>query len=316
MLKKMVMTLAAVSIATTFIGSAVAASFPSKPIKIIVPFGAGGETDIAARLLATSMQKELGGNRVVVQNVTGASGMIGCKTVLESHADGYTLGFIPSGPLAMHPHMRAIPYTLESFTYVGRAINSPYFLYVDKSSPWNTVPQMIESMKTAPKKYFWGSAGVGSLPYFSTGDVLKGFGAKAKHVSFKDDVNAFQAMAGKRVQLYATTAGVMGKFDIKPIAVMAEERLASLPDVPTVKESGQDISYSQWMVLVAPKDVPKDVLETLSSAMKKATASEEFVEKLAKLSLAPNYLNSADTLEFVRAESAKNKVNIESSMKK
>lgn len=315
MFKKMFVTLLSASLLTVSVGSALADKFPSKPIKIIVPFGAGGETDISARFLAAAMEKELD-NTVVVQNVTGASGMVGCKTVLESHADGYTLGFIPSGPLALHPHMRKIPYTFDSFAYVGRAVNSAYFLYVEKNSPWNTVPEMISDMKANPNKYFWASAGVGSLPYFSTGDVLKSFGVKARHVAFKGDVDAFQAMAGNRVQLYATTAGVMGKFDIKPIAIMAEERQKDLPNIPTVKESGQDISYSQWMVLVAPKDVHPDVMAKLSNAMKAATESPEFIEKLAKLSLAPSYLNSTDTLEFVRTESAKNKINIEAAMKK
>lgn len=289
------------------------AQFPEKPIKIIVPFNAGGETDISARLLASEMEKILGQN-VVVQNIAGASGMIGCKEMLAAKPDGYTLGVIPSGPLAMHPHMRKIPYTIDSFTYVGRIINSPYLVYVSKDAPWNTFNEMADAMKAAPNKYFWASSGVGSVPFFAYKELTAAYGIKVKHVPFNDDTGAFQAIAGNRAQIYTTTAGALTKFDVKALALLDKERSPLMPDLPSICESGKDVFYSQWMVLVAPPKVPANILNRISSAMEEAVNSPGFEKNLKRLSLAPGYLGPDETKAFVKSESDKNGENIKKLM--
>lgn len=289
------------------------AEFPEKPIKIIVPFNAGGETDISARLLAAEMEKVLGQN-VVVQNIAGASGMIGCKEMIAAKPDGYTLGVVPSGPLAMHPHMRKIPYTIDSFAYVGRIINSPYLVYVSKESKWNTFGDMIEEMKNNPKKFFWASSGAGSVPFFAYKELASTYGVEVRHVPFNDDTGAFQAIAGNRAQVYTTTAGALSKFDVKSLAILDKERSPLLPDLPTISEAGKDVFYSQWMVLVAPKQIPEDIRGTISEAMATAMKSDSFVENLRRLSLAPGYLGSEDTKAFVKSESEKNGKNIKKLM--
>ncbi|GAB6147415.1 tripartite tricarboxylate transporter substrate binding protein [Desulfocicer niacini] len=298
----------------TMVGQAFA-QFPEKPIKIIVPFNAGGETDISARLLAGEMEKILGQN-VVVQNIAGASGMIGCKEMLAAKPDGYTLGVIPSGPLAMHPHMRKIPYTINSFTYVGRIINSPYLVYVAKDAPWNTFNEMIDAMKAAPKKYFWASSGVGSVPFFAYKELTSAYGVQVKHVPFNDDTGAFQSIAGNRAQIYTTTAGALTKFDVKALALLDKDRSPLLPDLPSISESGKDVFYSQWMVLVAPPKIPSEILGKISTAMKTAVKSPSFVESLKRLSLAPGYLGPDETKAFVKSESDKNGKNIKNLMTK
>ena len=300
------------AVMTMTIGTAMA-GYPDHPIKVIVPFNAGGETDIAARLLAAEMEKILGQN-VVVQNIAGASGMVGCKEILSANPDGYTLGVVPSGPLAMHPHMRKIPYSIDSFAYVGRIINSPYLVYVAKDSPWNTFDQMIEDMKANPDKYFWASSGVGSVPFFAYKELTSAYGVEVKHVPFTDDTGAFQAIAGKRAQVYTTTAGALSKFDVKALAILDKERSALLPELPAITEFGHDVLFSQWMVLVATKDVPQDILDTISSAMEKAMKSESFITSLNRLSLDPAYLGSLATKEFVKAESDRNAENIKKTM--
>lgn len=291
------------------------ASFPEKPIKIIVPFNAGGETDISARLLAAELEKVVG-QSVVVQNIAGASGMIGCKEIISANPDGYTLGVVPSGPLAMHPHMRKIPYTIDSFAYVGRIINSPYLVYVAKDAPWNTFSDMVEDMKKNPGKHFWASSGVGSVPFFAYKELAATYGVKPKHVPFTDDTGAFQAIAGNRAHVYTTTAGALSKFDVKALALLDKNRSPLLPELPSISESGKNVFYSQWMVLVAPKEVPADILSTLSSGMKKAMKSDSFVDKLKKLSLAPGYLGPQDTAAFVKSESDRNGKNIKKMMTK
>jgi tripartite-type tricarboxylate transporter receptor subunit TctC len=293
----------------------VTADYPSKPIKVIVPFGAGGETDIVARMVAKELEDVLR-NTVVVQNIAGAAGMTGCRTITTAKPDGYTLGVIPAAPLAMHPHMRKVPYTFDSFQYIGRVIKSPYLVLVDKKSPWNSMPDMIADMKANPNKYFWASAGVGSVPYFAGMGIFKAFEVKAKHVPFTDDASALQAIAGNRAQLYTTTAGVLKKFDVKALAILDAERSPFNPEIPSIKETGKEVYISQWMPLVAPKGLPEDVLAKLSDSLAKVCKSDSFKTTMTKMGLAIAYLPPAETRDFVASESARNEKNIKALKKK
>ena len=170
MFRKLLFALAAVCLMT---GSAVAAdAFPNRPITIVVPFAAGGETDLVARMLADGMSKELK-QVVVVQNIVGASGVAGISAVTGAKPDGYTLGVTPSAPLAMHPHMRKVPYTLDSFDFVGRILKAPYIVMVAKTAPWNTLDDMLKDMKANPNTFFFASSGVGSVPYFAMMDLFQ-----------------------------------------------------------------------------------------------------------------------------------------------
>lgn len=299
---KTVLTALAASAALLFPGMA-SAAWPDRPVTVTVPFGAGGEADLVARLLAHSMSKVVGQN-IAVQNIVGAAGVTGMNAVVTAKPDGYSLGFSPSAPLAIHPHMRKVPYTLDSFEIIGRAFNAPYFVVTQKSSPWNSMEDMINAVKTAPDKVFWASAGVGSLPYMALLKVWNAYGVSPKHVPFTGDADAFQGMAGNRVQVYATTAGTLSTFDVKALAIMSEERDPAFPDVPTLRELGHDLRTSQWGCFFAPKGISQDVKDALSAAMEKACADQEFIEALHKLGLPPSYLNSTDALEFIRSESA------------
>ena len=299
----LLLALAAVCLMT---GSAVAAdAFPNRPITIVVPFAAGGETDLVARMLADGMSKELK-QVMVVQNIVGASGVAGISAVTGAKPDGYTLGVTPSAPLAMHPHMRKVPYTLDSFDFVGRILKAPYIVMVAKTAPWNTLDDMLRDMKANPNTFFFASSGVGSVPYFAMMDLFKKAGAQVRHVPFSGDADAFQAIAGNRVQVYTSTAGSLDQYDVKGLALMDATRDPLLPNLPTVKESGVEAYYSQWMPLLAPKGLPADVKATLSDAMRKAMQSPEFVERLHKLNLVPGYLDSKDCRAFVEEESVRN----------
>lgn len=303
MFRKLLFALAAVCLMT---GSAVAAdAFPNRPITIVVPFAAGGETDLVARMLADGMSKELK-QVMVVQNIVGASGVAGISAVTGAKPDGYTLGVTPSAPLAMHPHMRKVPYTLDSFDFVGRILKAPYIVMVAKTAPWNTLDDMLRDMKATPNTFFFASSGVGSVPYFAMMDLFKKAGAQVRHVPFSGDADAFQAIAGNRVQVYTSTAGSLDQYDVKGLALMDATRDPLLPNLPTVKESGVEAYYSQWMPLLAPKGLPADVKATLSDAMRKAMQSPEFVERLHKLNLVPGYLDSKACRTFVEEESVRN----------
>lgn len=304
-MKRLLIVLSAVFCLLCASAQAFAAEFPNKPVTIIVPFAAGGETDLIARMLANGLSDEFKQN-VLVQNIVGAAGVTGMNTAKDARATGYTLAVTPSAPLSMHPHMRKVPYNLDSFKYIGRLIQSPYIVIVKEDSGWKDFNDMISDMKANPGKYYWGSTGVGSVPYFALMDLFKTFGVQVTHVPFSGDADAMQDLAGGRIQVYVSTAGVLETFQVKPMVLLAPERLKVLPEIPSVKEFGKEVYYSQWMVLMAPKDTPADIVNTISQAMEKVCKSDSFRDNLAKLKLEPSYLNPADTAAFVRSESEKN----------
>lgn len=281
------------------------AAYPDKPVTIIVPFAAGGETDLIARMLANGLTDEFKQN-VLVQNVVGAAGVTGMNAAKDARANGYTLAVTPCAPLAMHPHMRKVPYTLESFKYIGRLMESPYIIIVKNDSDWQDFNAMISDMKANPGKYYWGSTGVGSVPYFALMDLFRNFDVQVTHVPFSGDADALQDLAGNRIQVYVSTAGVLETFQVKPMALMAPERLQALPAIPSIQEFGKPIYYSQWMVLMAPKKTPDAVVKAISQAMENVCTSNTFQTNLAKLKLVPGYLNPTATEAFVRSESEKN----------
>lgn len=305
MKKWLIVLLAIFALAT----NAVAAGYPSRTITVVIPFGAGGETDIVARVLCKELENVVGVT-VAPKNIVGAAGMSGCKAVVSAKPDGYTLGVVPSAPLVMHPHMRKLPYDLGSFEFIGRVSYDPYLVLVRKDSPWNDFKDMADDMKSNPGKYLWASAGAGSVPYFAGKDLYDSFGLDAKHMPFKGDAGALQAMAANRVNVYTTTAGVLAKHDVKALAILAPDKSDKLPDIPVITDYGQKVFYSQFVTLLAPKGIPADVMETLQEALKKATASEGFVGDMEKLGMTPAYMDPAATLEFIKSESERNAINI------
>lgn len=312
-MKKLILTTIIMLLA---MGNALAGEYPSRSLTLVIPFGAGGETDIVARVLAKEMEKVLGVT-VAPKNVVGAAGMNGCKAVVSSEPDGYTLGVIPSAPLVMHPHMRKLPYKpLESFRFVGRASYDPYLVLVRKDSKWNDLESMVSDMKAHPGKYFWGSSGAGSVPYFAGKDLFKSFDVDVKHVPFKGDAGALQAIAANRVAVYTATAGVLAKHDLKALAILAPESSAKLPEIPSVTTLGREVFYSQFITLLAPKDIPEDVMEILEKALKKVVSSEGFTTDLDKLGMTPAYLDSDKTKSFIESEYARNEINIKALLDK
>ncbi|MFT5699874.1 MAG: tripartite-type tricarboxylate transporter receptor subunit TctC [Desulforhopalus sp.] len=298
------------------LGNALAGEYPSRSLTLVIPFGAGGETDIVARILAKEMENVLDVT-VAPKNIVGAAGMNGCKAVVSAKPDGYTLGVIPSAPLVMHPHMRKLPYNpLESFRFVGRASYDPYLVLVRKDSKWNDLDSMVSDMKANPGKYYWASSGAGSVPYFAGKDLFKSFDLDVKHVPFKGDAGALQAMAANRVAVYTATAGVLAKHDLKALAILAPESSAKLPEIPSVTQLGKEVFYSQFITLVAPKDIPDDIMEKLEKALEKVVASEGFTSDLEKLGMTPAYMDSDKTKTFIESEYARNAINIKALLEK
>ncbi len=297
MIKKIIFT-TALTISTLITGLASAADFPTRPIKIIVPFSAGGETDLTARMLAETMSKNLG-QPVMVQNVVGAAGITGSVEVKNSKADGYTLGMFASAPLVIFPHTRSMPFMKDDFDFVGRVITADYYLVTSGDSKWNTPVDVVNDAKANPNKYFYSSSGKNSIIHITIGSFLKESGAELKVAHLEGNADSAHAMASGRIQLFSATYPFLEQFDAKPLAVFANQRSPLTPDVPSITEFGFTSPAGQFLVLTAPKGMPADVLAKLTKSLEEALKDKELQEKLKKFVLTPNYLNPTDTRKFI-----------------
>ena len=303
MLKRIVTSLAVASV--TLVAAGGANAFPDHPVTMVVPFSAGGGTDGVARAFQMYFAKALGGD-VVVKNTAGASGTVGAAEVANAKADGYTLGFLPIGPVAIQPHLRKLPYDMESWESVCSITSSPVVLMTKKGNGINTLEDMKAKVGAEPGKYVYGSSGPGTIPHLAMAAAESAMGLKMKHVPHGGTAPAMKSMAGDVIQFFADTPVVVTRYDVTPLAAFTTERIPSLESVPTMKELGYDLQFSVWRGLFAPKGTPKDVVAKLDAACKAATESDGFKDFSAKTSTDILYMGSKDFAAFVKSDFEKN----------
>jgi tripartite-type tricarboxylate transporter receptor subunit TctC len=267
--------------------SAVAAqNFPAKPIKLIVPFPAGGPNDIIARVIGQRMS-ELSGQPVVIDNRGGQGGVLGTDAVSKAPPDGYTIAISSAGALAISPSMEKVAYdTLADLTPVTLVATVPEMLVVATNVEAKNVGELIALAKAQPGKLNFASSGPGSLPHLA-GELFK-LTAKIDivHVPYRGAAPAVNDLLGQQVQmtfldlpvlLPQVKAGVL-----RPIAIGSNERAPTAPDVPTMKEAGfTDLRIENWYGMVAPKGTPKEIVTALHGLATKAMADPAVKEKLA-----------------------------------
>lgn len=270
-------------------------TFPSKPIKLIVPFAAGGSTDIVARLVADAMQRELGQN-VLVENKAGAGGMIGAETVVHAPADGYTLGLGSISSLAVNPVVlkaaRVRP--LEDLQMVVPLASIASVFSVPPSLGVQDFAQFVATARANGDAWTAGSSGVGSIGHVILEAMNAELGLQLRHIPFKGMgpvVNS--ALAGQTQVLsdqFPSSAPHVQAGRLVPFAVAAEQRLPSLPDVPTLAELGypalNDLAIT-WFGLVAPAGTPAAVVQRLNAAANHALQQSVLRERLAQLGVRP-----------------------------
>ena len=266
--------LAAVSAVLVATGAA-AQQYPSGPVTVIVPFGAGGGADSVMRAMQSKFAEILGED-VVVRNVSGAGGTVGAAEVASASADGQTLGFLPIGPATTQPHLRDLPYDIDSWDFVCRVTNSPVFLLTTKDSGLDSVEAVVEAAQAEPGKLAYGTPAPGSVPHLVMMAANDALGTEMKHVPHQGSAEVFRSLAGGVVQFYANIPVDIERGDLQPLAVFAEERYPGYPDVPTMAELGHDLEFSIWYGMFAPAGTPGAVVQQLSDACGDTVASEEF----------------------------------------
>ena len=299
--------LLALSLPLAALAQSAPASYPSKPVRLVVPFAAGGPNDVMARVLAQQLTLQTG-QSFVVENKAGAGGVIGTDAVAKAAPDGYTLAFI-SGPFTMAPALQArMPYdTLKDLVPVTKVAESPMVMLVPSSSRFRTAQELMEFAKKNPDKLNYGSGGIGSTPHLTTELLGSVTGAKFTHVPYKGGGESIKAlMAGEidvLIDSITSTEGPLASGRVKAVAVGQAKRIAKWPDVPTFSEVGiQKFGVTHWVGVVAPAKVPADVLNTLHGLIVKALKAPEVSKKFNELGAEPVGNASADFQKFIAEE--------------
>ena len=300
----------ALAAATLSLGAA-AQAYPTKPITIVVPFSAGGTTDILARLVGQYLTTELG-QPVVVDNKAGAGGNIGGALAAKAPADGYTLFMGTVGTHAINAALyKKMPFDhVKDFAPLSRVANVPNLLVAHPSQPFKTVPEMIAYAKANPGKINFGSPGNGASPHLS-GEL---FNAMAKveltHIPYKGSAPAVTDLLGNQIAImFDNLPSVIphvrsGK--LRAIAISTAKRSHELPDVPTIAEAGvPGYEAMSWFGLFAPAATPKPVLDKLSGALAKVLANPEVKKKIVDQGGDPVSETPAQFATFIQSESVK-----------
>lgn len=272
---------ASVATAAAFVASGTAAAetdFPTKPITVIVPYGAGGGTDTTGRFLAKEAEKHLS-QPIAVINRSGASGTVGTAEAAAAKADGYTLYFGASDALVTTPHSLKVPYTVDNFRGIVGVSYAPSSIAVRTDSPWETIDDLLAEAGT-DTVVDRGHSGVGGVHHTLLKSLFLETGIKFRDIPFQGGSKTIAALRGGHVDLIGGTPGAMVASveagETRVLALSSEERLDAFPDVPTFKEKGLDIVATVEWYLLAPKDTPDDVVAVLEEAFLKAASGDEF----------------------------------------
>ncbi len=301
--------------ATLFISmnaiSAAQSSYPNRPIRIVVPFAAGGPIDVAARMITEPLSQNLG-QSVFVENRSGGGGAIGTELVAFAEPDGYTLLFGAPGSLVVIPNARSVRYdTAKNLTAIAQVFSSAQMFVSHPRLEAKTFGEFIDYVKANPGKINIGSAGHGTLPHLSIELMKRELGVNVAHVPFRGTGAAVNdLLAGQIDALFADVAVVMPNVLSKRIAALAvtsDKRSSAAPDVRTMAESGYpQLEIEGWGGLLAPAGLPPEILARLDAAVQKVLVDPKFRERAAKQGWTLDFETSPEKFrKFLANESAR-----------
>jgi tripartite-type tricarboxylate transporter receptor subunit TctC len=287
------------------------ADYPNRPIKMIVGFAAGGGTDVVARIMAQKMSEILD-RTIVVENRTGASGMIAAQDVAKSDPDGYTLMMGSQTTLAVAPHLYRKVTLNPAKDFAGVALTgaSPLVLVVNPSFPAHSVADVIAMAKADPGKINFGTGGLGTTPHMTAELFEHEAGIKLVHVAYRGEAGAINdLLAGQIPLMFANLSAVMGNIKggtLRALAVTSAKRSPSAPDIPTVAESAlPGFAAETWFGIVAPAGTPNEIRTKLNAAAREALARDDTRARFADLGMT-NGSSSPDELDaYIKSEIAK-----------
>jgi len=292
-------------------GPAFAQAYPSKPVKIIVPFTAGSATDIIARVMADYLGKSMG-QPFVVENKPGAGGIVGTEQAKIAPPDGYTLVAAGSGPFGINPGVYSkLPYDpVKDFELIGNVVLTPQALVVGAQTPYRNVKEFVAAAKAKPGEVAYASLGNGSTSHLTMEAFQSAAGIKLNHIPFKGSSDAQTQIIGGSVPVMSDTVpGVLAQVKagkLRAIGVAIPKRSPYLPDVPTIAEQGYPAFESVgWIGLAAPAKTPAPILDRLNAEIRKMLQDPAVKERLDQLAFTPVGDTRAEFNTWVRNEIAK-----------
>ncbi|QBY01291.1 tripartite tricarboxylate transporter substrate binding protein [Rhodophyticola sp. CCM32] len=254
------------------------ADYPERTINMLVPFGAGGGTDVPARFLAAELEGILGQN-IVVTNVDGAGGTVGATQLSEQAADGYNLGFMPVGTTTTQPHLRGTSYNADSWAPICMVSQGPFYLVVADDSPIQSLDDYRTAAEAGTLRF--AGAGPGSMSHVAQLTLDNATGVTTQYIPTQGGGDIATEISGGRAETTTWFADYDSRFGWRALAIMADERSDTHPDVPTMAELGYDAQVSVWFGLFTQAGTPGDVVSALSDACGQAVQTDSFAENMA-----------------------------------
>lgn len=289
-------------------GAAQAQNYPTKPVRIIVPFPPGGGSDYIARLIAPPLTKVFG-QQFIVDNRGGAGSTLGTEVAFKSPADGYTLLLI-SGSYTTSPSLyKNLKYdALNDMVPVIQTEDGPYVITVHPSLPVKTVKQLVALARSKPGNINYASTGQGGITHLATELFAMRTGIKITHIPYKGTGPAvIDTVSGQTQMMVAAAAASVPHVKSKrlyPLAVSFPKRVSALPDVPTVIESGYKYQVNNWHGVVAPRGVPKPIIDRLNAEINKIVKAPDFAARIANEGLEPTGGTPEEFLTLIKREIA------------
>lgn len=282
---------------------AFAQDFPAKPIELIVPFGPGGGTDVAARSIAIFMEKHLGnGASIAVINTPGAGGVIGWTNLANAAPDGYTIGMVTPPNFVAQTVAGNAKYKLEDFQLIGNIVLDPGVLVVRKDSQYENLEELVQASKSA-KVVIGTSGAAGSSEHIGLLNFNRIAETSFTPAFFGDTASVRQAILGGHIPAATLNLSEVTQLirsgDLKLLGVMSSERSPYLPDAPTFAEQGYDLVVTASRGLAAPDGVPADIIEKLQTAMQAAMEDPAYQDAAQKAEIPLSFLNAADYGELL-----------------
>ncbi|HWK71727.1 MAG TPA: tripartite tricarboxylate transporter substrate binding protein [Burkholderiaceae bacterium] len=288
-------------------GMSQAASWPERAVQWVIPYPAGGGSDVIGRLVASGLEKSLG-QTVVVENKPGAATIIGASFVQAAKPDGYVVGTADSGTLAFNPSLySSLQYDPAKFTYIGGLARFPLMLAVKDDSPFKSLDDVLEAARKEPGKLTSASAGAGSPHHLALEMFKQRAGVNITHVPYKGAAPALQDILGGQVSLgFVDSAAAQSNIKagkLRVLAVATPKRIDLLPNVPTMAEAGvQNFTAYAWQGLVGPAGLPAEVVDKLSADLQAVLKSSDVATKIRAMGVEPLPMTASDFKAYAEAQ--------------
>lgn len=301
-MKLIAKTLASAAAVATIASAASAQDYPERDLSYIVPYGAGGQTDIASRVFADALAEVLGVS-VTVVNRSGAGGSVGTAEIAAADPDGYVVGTTTSTPLIQTPNRTNTPYDLDSFDYICRVYSNPMILVVKNDSEYESYEQLAEAARSG-ERITYGTVGTGSVAHVAAVELGLEGGYEAVQVQAPADADNVRNLLADVIDFYFVSGSVYKQNSdvLRPLVVLSTEGLEALPDTPTIFDLGGTVQAGIWGAFVAPAGLPDATLTTLRDACREAQTSDSFIETLTGFGMEPVYMDGPETEELARTQ--------------